>query len=76
MERKASGIKQPEFSISDLADEKSLINFLELSAILYIFYVAVDVLFPPLHAISTVIYLGILALLIQNLSKAYRYLFR
>jgi len=73
---KTSGIKQPEFSISDLVDEKSLINFLELLAILYIFYVAVDVLFPPLHTISTVIYLGILALLIQNLSKTYRYLFR
>lgn len=73
---KTSGIKQPEFSISDLVDEKSLINFLELLAILYIFYVAVDVLFPPLHTISTVIYLGIFALLIQNLSKTYRYLFR
>jgi len=68
--------ENPGFTMSDLVNEKELQTFLEHSALLYAFFLAVDSLFSPLHAVSTVIYLIILGLFLKEVHKAFLYIFK
>ena len=68
--------ENPGFTMSDLVNEKELQVFLEYSALLYAFFLAIDSLFPPLHVISTVVYLIILGLFLKETHRAFLYIFR
>ncbi len=56
-------------TVSDLLDEKSTAEFFERAVGLYALFFAIEVLVPPLHALSSIPYLILLVLLVQYLSK-------
>ncbi|AAC06585.1 hypothetical protein [Aquifex aeolicus] len=68
--------ENPGFTMGDLVNERELQTFLEYSALLYALFLAVDSLFSPLHVISTVVYLVIMALFLKEIHKAFLYIFK
>lgn len=60
----------PEITISDLIDEKEVQRFLEVGVLLYLIYLAFDLLFTPLNVLGAVVYILILGLLLKNLLRS------
>lgn len=60
----------PDITISDLIDEKSVQFFLEIGSLLYLTFLALDLLFEPLNIIAVVPYILIVGLLVKNLLKS------
>lgn len=60
----------PEITIADLLDEKSVQFFLEAGALLYIIFLALDLLFEPISVLAVVPYILIVGLLLKNLLKS------
>jgi len=56
-------------TVSDLLDEKSTVDFFEKAVGLYALFLSLEVLVPPLHALSSIPYVILIALLLRTLSK-------
>ncbi len=73
---KAQAQEKPSFTVSDLLEDKNLSTFIEYGTILYLSFLALDLLFSPLNYLSVIPYAVLMGLFLKFLLPSYKFLLK